>query len=372
MGWYSGPNDTVFTNMVGYNSHTWAQWLAANGTTADGSGLYIPAGASFKMPQRGMTFYAIWRAKDVVFTVDRWQIEGGTTATKYDTIRLHGYAGDTVSFVDPTNPTATTPIYVIQGDGTLAIDHNETRAMNTWSIPGITGYHLFGSEVDDDPADATVGGVNYADLVVTEGVVAEITGQATGEPKIVLVYVPNKNTEYKVYHHLVKGDGATISDVVDENGNPYVVTYTGKTGAFVDEATGRSYALVYDPNNPVAPGLYIKGYVFGSHTGEKLSGTILADGTMRLDLYYLAERQQLNFELGTKANDGTYNNGAWWRGANPSTNIYKTGELVTLPNAMTGIRRVTLCMVGMSFRLTKWLPVVLRPLLPMRSTMVAT
>lgn len=40
---------------------------------------------------------------------------------------------------------------------------------------------------------------------------------------------------------------------------------------------------------------------------------------MRLDLYYLAERQQLNFELGTKANDGTYNNGAWWRGANPST-----------------------------------------------------
>lgn len=117
-----------------------------------------------------------------------------------------------------------------------------------------------------------MGGVNYADLVVTEGVVAEITGQATGEPKIVLVYVPNKNTEYKVYHHLVKGDGATISDVVDENGNPYVVTYTGKTGAFVDEATGRSYALVYDPNNPVAPGLYIKGYVFGSHTGEKLSG----------------------------------------------------------------------------------------------------
>lgn len=93
---------------------------------------------------------------------------------------------------------------------------------------------------------------------------------------------------------------------------------------------------------------------------------------MRLDLYYLAERQQLNFELGTKANDGTYNNGAWWRGANPSTNIYKTGELVTLPNAMTGIRRVTLCMVGMSFRLTKWLPVVLQPLLPMRSTMVAT
>ena len=338
MGWYSGPNDTVFTNMVGYNSHTWAQWLAANGTTADGSGVYIPAGASFKMPQRGMTFYAIWRAKDVVFTVDRWQIEGGTTATKYDTIRLHGYAGDTVSFVDPTNPTATTPIYVIQADGTLAIDHDETRAMNTWSIPGITGYHLFGSEADDDPADATVGGVNYADLVVTEGVIAEIQGQATGEPKIVLVYVPNKNTEYKVYHHLVKGDGVTISDVVDENGNPYVVTYTGKTGAFVDEATGRSYALVYDPNNPVAPGLYIKGYVFGTHTGEKLSGTILADGTMRLDLYYLAERQQLNFELGTKANDGTYNNGAWWRGANPSTNIYKTGELVTLPNAMTGIR----------------------------------
>ena len=77
--------------------------------------------------------------------------------------------------------------------------------------------------------------------------------------------------------------------------------------------------------------LVSKGYVFGDFAGQKLSGTILADGTMRLDLYYLAERQQLNFELGTKANDGTYNNGAWWRGANPSTNIYKTGELVTLP-----------------------------------------
>lgn len=68
-------------------------------------------------------------------------------------------------------------------------------------------------------------------------------------------------------------------------------------------------------------------------------GTITADGKMTLKLYYLADRIQLNFELGTKnPADGTYNNGAWWRGDDPSTNIYRSGEKITLPNPTAGIR----------------------------------
>ena len=40
--------------------------------------LFIPAGGTFKMPQGATTLYAVWRAKEITFSVERWVMEGVT------------------------------------------------------------------------------------------------------------------------------------------------------------------------------------------------------------------------------------------------------------------------------------------------------
>ena len=358
VGWYSGDKHAAYTNLVGYESVQRTQDLA-NAGTVDGYGIreFIPAGGTFTMPQGDIEFWAVWRAKQISFTVERWQIESGADAKKLTTATYSGYAGDVVNFLVPrpngqggnyTMPTTTRLVYEIDASGNLVIkqiddgsgnmiDATTTTEVGAWTQPTINGYHLYGTNPLDVPADATDSlGVDYSQRIVYSGTIEEIFGMPTGKPTITLVYVPDATTQFIIEHWLVKGDGSEAQIMIPatdtDPAKPYLTYGMGKTGQFIDATTGASYALV-------APDPHITGYTFGTYAKEKLTGTITADGKMTLKLYYLADRIQLNFELGTKnPADGTYNNGAWWRGDDPSTNIYRSGEKITLPNPTAGIR----------------------------------
>ena len=160
-----------------------------------------------------------------------------------------------------------------------------------------------------------------------------------GKPTIYLVYVPDNDTPFYIQHYLVQGDGDII-DLWEES--QFRTIGHAKTGAYIDEATGRTYELGTWLDNSTSPATsyahMIKGYKFGDYELQVLTGTVTAeDPRLVLKLYYLAERQQINFELGTKAGSD-YANDAKWRGDNPSTNLYRTGEKIALPNSIVGVR----------------------------------
>ena len=346
VGWYSGADYTIYTTLVGKESIAKCAALAASGAM-DQYGvnpLFIPAGGTFKMPQGATTLYAVWRAKEITFSVERWVMEGGTNAKKLTTMEFRGYAGDKVFFDDPSQPEC--EYYEVQADGSLValsprdiMDSTNPNPDRNWEVPLPAGYHLCDPTDPSDQADSTIGGVEYWKKIVTTGTIEEVPGMPIGKPTIYLVYVPDNDTPFYIQHYLVQGDGDII-DLWEES--QFRTIGHAKTGAYIDEATGRTYELGTWLDNSTSPATsyahMIKGYKFGDYELQVLTGTVTAeDPRLVLKLYYLAERQQINFELGTKAGSD-YANDAKWRGDNPSTNLYRTGEKIALPNSIVGVR----------------------------------
>lgn len=88
------------------------------------------------------------------------------------------------------------------------IDATTTTEVGAWTQPTINGYHLYGTNPLDVPADATDSlGVDYSQRIVYSGTIEEVFGMPTGKPTITLVYVPDATTPFIIEHWLVKGDG---------------------------------------------------------------------------------------------------------------------------------------------------------------------
>lgn len=63
--------------------------------TTGANNVFVPVGASYTVPQIGATLYAVWRAKEIEYEVERWQIVGSNiAAVKIDTVIRTGYTGD--------------------------------------------------------------------------------------------------------------------------------------------------------------------------------------------------------------------------------------------------------------------------------------
>lgn len=55
--------------------------------TTGANNVFVPVGASYTVPQIGATLYAVWRAKEIEYEVERWQIVGSNiAAVKIDTV----------------------------------------------------------------------------------------------------------------------------------------------------------------------------------------------------------------------------------------------------------------------------------------------
>jgi|GEM_PF-2762890 len=293
------PYDTpkAVTTAPSLTGYTFVGWSTSSaGTGLSGNAL---SGDSFAMPDNAVAFTGYWTANtNTKYIVEHYKVDGSDASTLADTENLTGTTGETATaspksytgYTYTESYTGTVKSGTIAADGTLILKlyytvnkHNITYSYTTpagsvtpiaamtallpagesdvpygtaktvATAPTLTGYTFHGWTTDD----AAVSGGSFT---MPDNAVA-FTGYWTA----------NSGTKYQVEHYKVDGNDAAILADTDD--------FTGTTG---DTATA-------------SPRTYT-GYTYAEgYTGTVKTGTIAADGSLVLKLYYTANKYNITY-----------------------------------------------------------------------------